>query len=614
MEIKTLPQQVRKLEEDDRVGETIISKYVSWSLRETVEKIDAYLNSKHTSGETDSLGREKPFFNVVTAACNIWFRATDIDRKNIKIKATKEKDFIPSFLMTILMQEWMRKNFWGTFLNEWGRVLARYGSAVLKFVEKKGELISEVIPWNRILCDPIDFDNNMVVEKLWLTPAQLRKNKNYDQDMVEKLLDNLQMRQTSDLQKKDTKSEYIPIYEVHGELPVWHLKDEPEEEDKKEYAQQMNVITFLTKKDKRGEFDDYSLYKGREKNPYLITHLIKEDGRTLAIGAVEHLFDVQWMTNHTAKQMKDQLDLASKIIFQTSDGNFVNQNVLTAIENGQILVHKTNEPLTQINNKADITALIAYGNMWRSVGFEQTGISESMMGQNPPSGTAWRQTEALLAESRSLFELMTENKGLAIEEMMRKFIIPFFKKQIDTSKEVMAILEAHQIKQLDSMYIPNETIRRVNQKKINTILSGRVYDPMMEGIDTAMAQQSLQAGLNKYGNQRPIKPSDISSKTWKEMAKDLEWELEVDVTAEESDTQAVLTTLTTTLQYIVALNGRPMTPEEKLLFNRILEKTKAVSPIELNMNNNQSPAVQPVPQQMPVQAQTGGGIMAKPNA
>jgi hypothetical protein len=104
---------VRKMEQDDISGNTTISKYVNFSLRETIEKIDAYLNSKHISGDTDSQGREKPFFNIVTGIVNIWYRATDIDRKNIRIRATKSTDVVKSFLATVHLQEWMRKtNFW----------------------------------------------------------------------------------------------------------------------------------------------------------------------------------------------------------------------------------------------------------------------------------------------------------------------------------------------------------------------------------------------------------------------------------------------------------------------------------------------------------------------
>lgn len=51
-------QLVREIEQDYITGTTTISKYVDWSLKDNVKKIDAYLNSKHTSGLTDSQGEK----------------------------------------------------------------------------------------------------------------------------------------------------------------------------------------------------------------------------------------------------------------------------------------------------------------------------------------------------------------------------------------------------------------------------------------------------------------------------------------------------------------------------------------------------------------------------
>jgi hypothetical protein len=454
---------VREMEENFIHGTTTISKYVQFPMHDNIEKIDAYLNSKFTEGgDMDSLNRPKPFFNIVTAAVNIWYRATDIDRKNIKIKATKNKDVIPAFLATCHIQDWMKRDNFGAFLNEWGRTLARYGSAVCKFVEKDGSLHSMVVPWNRIICDTIEFDGNTVIEILELTPAQLKKREGYDKEVVEKLINAPVERETMDGQQKDNRDNYIKLYEVHGEMPLSYLTGKSEDADT--YTQQMHVVSFVAGKDK-GDFDDYTLISGKEsKNPYMITHLIKEDGRAMAIGAVEHLFEAQWMVNHTQKQIKDQLDIASKLIFQTSDGSFVGRNALTAIENGDILVHKLNEPLTQINNGSHDIAPSRQSLMdWMSIADKKTGISEAMQGQNPPAGTAWRLTEALLQESHSLFELMTENKGLDVERMFREHIIDFIKKKMDTSEEISATLDAEDIAKIDSIYIRNMSIKSLTR-------------------------------------------------------------------------------------------------------------------------------------------------------
>lgn len=592
-------QLVREAEDNYITGTTTNSKYVQTSQYETLNKIDAYLNSKHISGETDSMGREKPFFNIVTSARNIWFRATDLDRKHIKIKPTKSSDDIAAFLATVHLQDWMRKEKFGTFLNDWGLSLATYGSSVVKFVEKGDKLTAQVVPWNRIICDTVDFESNPVIEKLYFTPAQLKKQKGYDKEMVDKLLDATSNRETMGGQDTDTKSDYIELYEVHGELPLSYLTGKESDED--EYVQQMHVVSFIAGKES-GEYDDYCLIKGKEaKTPYMITHLIKTDGQTLSIGAVQNLFEAQWMQNHTVKSIKDQLDLASKLIFQTSDGNFVGQNALNAIESGDILIHAINQPLTQLANSShDITSLQAFGNQWKALGNEINGISEAMMGANQPAGSAWRQTEALLAESHSLFELMTENKGLAVEEMMREYVIPHLKKKMDTSDEVSATLQAHDIQKIDSKFINNRAIELGNRKVIDASLKGEVIAPP----DIGAIGKEIQGQLNEMGNQRFFKPSDVSDKTWKEVFKDLEWELEVDITGESNDKE-VATTLNTVLQTIA---GNPMIlndPNARLVFNKILEQAGGISPIEIATLPPPTPAALPpqagqVPQAQPI--------------
>ncbi len=551
---------------------------------EVINTIDAYLNSVHISGAEDALGRTKPFFNIVTAARNIWYRATDIDRKNIVFKVTKSSDVILTLVANILLRQWMKKSGFGMVLNDWGRALASYGSAVLKFVEQDGELKVLLIPWNRLIPDVIDFENNLKIEILELTPAQLRKNKSYDQDLVKKLLDNLQPREMVGGEKKDSKSNYIKLYEVHGEIPLPLLTDKQKDEDT--YVQQMHVVSFTEKKEgKKGEYDDYTLYKGKEKQDlYFKTDLISEDGRTLGIGAPESLFESQWMVNHSVKLEKDVLDFASLMIMMTADKTLIGTNALRNLVTGDILIHEENKPLTQLNKQHDITQIISFGNMWKNVAQEITATPDSLRGDYAPSGTAWRQVEALRVEAHSLFEIMRENKGLAIEEMMRKFVIPFLKTKMDTADEIGAILSDAEVTQFDSIYVPNEA-RRINNTRIKQqILSGLIAD----NGDLEALQNQIRDGMSSLGNQRFLKPSDILNKTWKDLLKDFEWEVEVNPTEEDTDNEAFFATMNTMLK--TAVNDPGL---YKFLINKILERTGQVSPVEIPRSKPQqlSPAL-----------------------
>jgi hypothetical protein len=588
MEQDSIHGIVRQAEQNLLEGNTKIGEHVSWSLHDTIETVFAYVNSKHISGDTDSLGRDKPFFNIVSAAVNIWYRATDIDRKDIVVLPDKAGNVAGAFLATILLQDWMKKTNFGVFLNQWGRVLAQYGSAVVKFVEKNGELIPTVIPWNRLIVDPIDFEALPRIEKFYKTPAQLKNMATkghkdyagYDFEIVNSLLDSQQSRENLQGEQMDNQSDFIELYEVHGELSQAVYKtgkgqDDIVEKDNEVFFQQMHVVSWCTGKD--GKNIDFTLFCGKEKkDPYMLTHLIEEEGRTLSIGAVEYLFDAQWMTNHTMKQWKDQMDLASKLVFQTSDTNYVGKNVLTNIETGDIMIHGDNKPLTMMPNTGhDITNLQAFANQWKILSQEITSTPDAVRGNTLPSGTPYSLGAYTGAQALSLFEVMTENKGLAIEDMLRTFVIPHLLTKIDTKDEVTAILEDHDIKKLEGMYVPRMAIKNYNKEFKEALLKGE----MPTEFNQPQAEQGVKESLAQMGNQTFFSPGDI---TWKEVVKDLEWKLDVQVTNEQQDKQAVLGTLSSVLQTIATNPLALQDPNAKMVFNKILSFSGQVSPIELS--------------------------------
>lgn len=574
---------VRKAEKDYTSGVTTISKYVQVSQYDTLNRIEAYVNSKHISGDTDSEGREKPFFNIVTAAINIWFRATDIDRKNIKVKSNKSTTDIAAFFATVWLAKWMRtpisndgKNY-GQYLNRWGRTLAKYGSAVTKFVEQDGKLYIIVVPWSRIICDTIDFYANPVIEKLEMTAGQLRAKKSYNQEMVEKLI-NAQATARKELsgEQRDNRTEYFTLYEIHGVLPKSYKTGL--EADKDDYKQQMHVISFL-ETEIEGEYDDYTLFSGYEKqSPYVKDDLLEEDEQTLAIGAVQNLFEAQWMVNHNEKNIKDVLDFISKLIYQSADDRFLGQNVLSNLQIGDILIHSDQKPLSLLQSNVDINGHQNFGARWKALGQEINGISEALMGK-VPAGSAWRQTQAVLSESHNLFEVMTQNKGLAIEQHMRKFILPFAKKKMNNSDEIRATLDAYHISQIDAMYVPNEAIRRHNKIMDEAVLNGEDVPQ----FDPATGQAQVQNELNRLGNQRFFKPDEIGKSTWDMIFDDIDnFELEVELTGEQHDIQAAAETIMSALKmYTTATPEQLADPTWRMSFNKMLELSGEISPLEI---------------------------------
>jgi len=189
---------------------------------------------------------------------------------------------------------------------------------------------------------------------------------------------------------------------------------------------------------------------------------------------------------------------------------------------------------------------------------------------------------------------MKRTKKRYLEEMMRKFVIPHVNKKMDTSEEIAATLESQDITKLDSLYVPNEAIRRDNEQIKKTVLSGGIA----QNLDLKATQAQIQDELSQLGNQRFLKPSDISTKTWKEVLKGLEWEVEIDINDKETDDQLVLQSLIDWFKIIAnpTVQQYMSTPQGKVISSRILEKTNAISPLELSS----LPAPTPITQSQPL--------------
>ena len=150
---------------------------------------------------------------------------------------------------------------------------------------------------------------------------------------------------------------------------------------------------------------------------------------------------------------------------------------------------------------------------------------------------------------------------------------------MDTTEELAETLSEQGIAEFDSMFVPNEAIRRRNEHIKNKILSGELVDSMP---DLAEFEQGVKKELGAMGMQRFVKPSEINEKTWAEIYEDFIWEAEVDVSGESIDRDAIMTTLTTVFQTL-ASNPQILTdPNMKVLFNKILDTTGAISPLELS--------------------------------
>jgi hypothetical protein len=157
--------------------------------------------------------------------------------------------------------------------------------------------------------------------------------------------------------------------------------------------------------------------------------------------------------------------------------------------------------------------------------------------------------------------------------------------------QVVAILEDSGITEIDSIYVPAQAVRRYNMRAKEQVLEGL---PVSE-FDPDVEQQAVQKEIGQLGNKRFFTPDELGEMDWDEVFSDFEWDsITVEVTNENSDKQAVLTTLSSAFQTVASLAGRPMTPDERLIFSKIMQQTGSVSPLQLAQTGAQpTPPITP---------------------
>jgi hypothetical protein len=109
--MKSIFEFVRETRDNYRSDTVQITPGYEFSQYETLRTIELYHNSHFLSTNKDSLGREKPFYNITKFRVNVAMRATDLDTKDVHIESDRPGDeaFVQSFLLSLKNRIWMKQ-------------------------------------------------------------------------------------------------------------------------------------------------------------------------------------------------------------------------------------------------------------------------------------------------------------------------------------------------------------------------------------------------------------------------------------------------------------------------------------------------------------------------
>ncbi|MCR4285448.1 MAG: hypothetical protein NUW00_00980, partial [Candidatus Kaiserbacteria bacterium] len=448
---------------------------------------------------------------------------------------------------------------------EMGETRARYGGVIVKKTQEKGEEMKiEVVDWKNLITDQVDIKKGVIIERHYLTPAELQAKDGVWSNVDEAL---------SLYSKKGytRADERIEVWEVHGEFPESYLSDEAETEDNEDYGNQVHYFCV------KGAKQVHLYWAEEAEKPYKYLPWKRVSGRALGRGVVEEGNESQVWTNDAVMKEQSYMEWASKIFLKTNSKKIGN-NASTDHENGDIFVLEDNKDVSVLNLTTGIQPKFQEMlDKWWSQYERVTSSYDAVRGETPPSGQPYR-LQALVSQSGSShFDYRREEWGIFLKELFYDWVFPYIQKKLTKQHILASDFSPEELKKIDESFANHEA----NKHVMDRILSGEVVT--IEEYEM-VKQQYLGFLSQKNGKRRFL---DVPDNYYKDMKS----KLSINITGEQKNKQAIMESLTNILQQMIPMVQMGIaTPEDvKLILNRITEVSGVgLSPMSLSKGGQQA--------------------------
>ena len=544
-----------------------------------LNRIYLYYNSKYESGDIDSQGDKKYFYNIGRVPCNIGTKAIDFDTKHIRLQTASGGSPIKTWFFERDLKFWMKDQKFGKTLNRIFQELPIFGSVVLKIIDGKTYFVDL-----RNFIVEQDADDlskaNYIIETHNYTPVEFRRI------AKESKWDNID--ETIDAFREMENEQFIKVYERYGEV-------EEDKKGNKSYAYKRVILADVGKD--IGEGDKTIFHSGiilnEEKiktHPYREFHWEKIPGRWLGVGRIEVLFDPQIRVNEISNQEVKSSYWATLRLWQTRDEG-VNRNLLTDVDNGAIL--NVESEITQVDMADRNLAYYSQEiNRWLGNRDELTFSHDPIKGERGPSGTTLGAIQIATAQAGSYFDQVQENVAMAVKDMLYEITIPGFKKKNNT--EHILRIAGEDLDELNALIID---VRNRGNFISYVARTGKIPSSSEYEILKTITKENVKKGKEK------------SVTIPKGFYEDIKYKIDIDIVGEAMDVRLKSANLFAILQAITADPTMLQDPTKRKMLFTIME-AGGISPIDFQGMPEQPQQ----PQQMLQAPQKGaGGGVSRPN-
>lgn len=399
----------------------------------TIEKIIRHQNNTFDKASD----KKRFFFNVGNSRLDTVVKKIDLDTKDVQLYAEGDK-IAENILLRSELRQYLKDYKWGQKINELEEIYADFGNVVVKKDDDK--YYSKVNLQNLKVIDPTaeTLEDTTVIEEHKYNVTEFRRiGRNSGWDNVDKTI-----AEFSD----DDGANYFYVYERYGEMCLADFKQAKGQEvmdgDEDKYIETVAIVAInrpkLTNRliknlDDVGFQYGFVLFLDENKGekgadgktyykPYKEAHFDAYQGRWFRRGIREKLFDIQDRANILGNQIYEAMKWSSIHVFWSSDSKIAGRNIISSIEQGQIILADQLSVLPV--EERNLAAYVQEWNKLMELADKECQTFEVATGEGLPSGTTLGQVQIQTATVGEHFNYKREKFGLFLSELFNDWILP----------------------------------------------------------------------------------------------------------------------------------------------------------------------------------------------
>jgi hypothetical protein len=493
--------------------------------QETLNIIDLYWNSKFQSGLKDANGNRKIFMNIGKFRSEVAAKQIDLDVKDFRFVPDDYAEPWDAIFLQKDFKEWTKDNYFGELINQCVENFPKYGTIILKKVNKKLEFVPLQLLVNEQAADSLK-DAAYVIEQhpgMYLHEIQAMKDWNTD---------GLKLKY----------GETIDVQERYGYVPLKWLKEingGAVQEGDEDISVDALVICAQAKDAKKAK-EGWHIFFAEEikKRPYEEVHWNKQHGRWLGCGTMEDLIENQEAKNIIVNLIRRSLQWGSKRIGQTANADVAAKNLATDVKDGTILEVGQNGAITPVDlssrNQAEFQQFLTE---WETNSDQKAFTYEVATGEGMSAGTPYRLGVILSSAVQTYFNLKKQKLGLFFKRVMTEFMIPDFFRDMAKLDRVVSFFSdeaGFEILKCAAINFVKSEATRIS------LLSGKVVDA-----------QTLADAVNPFEAVKQLVFNVSKDKYEKE-----KWKFDLEIVNETVDVTGKIATLSSLYQ-LMAQAGDP---------------------------------------------------------